>query len=73
MEVNLIQKTIEPLIAGLDIGTTKVTGVVGRRGEQDKLEVIAIGQVPSYGINRGAVSNIDKVAADIRRAVALGK
>lgn len=55
----------ENIYVGLDVGTTKVTAVVGRRGLEGKLEVLASSSVPSLGVVGGKVAKIDKTVAAI--------
>lgn len=56
------------LVAGLDIGTTKICAVVGEvRGEQ--VDVIGVGIHPSDGLRRGVVVNIESTVESIRGAV----
>ncbi len=59
----------ERLLVGLDIGTTKVTAVIGERAADGVLDIIGQGTVPSEGIRRGAVVNLEKAADAIQRAV----
>ena len=47
-----------PMVVALDIGTTKVCAIAGRRDTNGKVEVLAIGKVESAGVSRGVVSNI---------------
>ena len=61
-------KKSEPVVA-LDLGTTKVCVLVGRRNEYGKIEVMGLGKVESEGILRGIVSNIDKTVKAISDAV----
>ncbi len=63
----------ERLLVGLDIGTTKVTAVIGERAPDGVLDVIGEGTVPSEGIRRGAVVNLEKAAEAIKRAVHAAK
>jgi cell division protein FtsA len=56
------------LIVGLDIGTTKITCIVGEL-TPDGLDVVGIGTQPSRGLRKGVVINIDATVASIRRAV----
>ncbi|MDR2511156.1 MAG: cell division protein FtsA [Bacteroidales bacterium] len=56
-------------IAALDIGTTKIAVVIAEKDNNGQLRILAHGSEPSYGVNRGAVFNIDKTARAIRRAV----
>lgn len=46
----------------LDIGTAKMVGLVGTKTEEGKLEIAGLASVPSKGIKRGLVFNIDDVA-----------
>ena len=59
----------ERLFAGLDVGTTKVTAVVGEVAADGVLDVIGEGSAPSEGIRRGAVVNLEKTAEAIQKAV----
>ena len=34
---------------GLDIGTTKIVAMIGRKNEHEKLEILGIGKSPSRG------------------------
>ncbi|MEZ4872509.1 MAG: cell division protein FtsA [Bdellovibrionales bacterium] len=55
------------IIAGLDIGTTKVACAIGQIGAEG-LEIIGMGQAPNLGVRQGAVINIDITAEAIRKA-----
>lgn len=59
----------EKIVVGLDIGTTKICAIVGRKNEFGKLEVLGMGKSVSDGVIRGMVTNIDKTVASIRRAI----
>ncbi len=56
------------LIAGLDLGTTKVCAIVGEQVD-DGIDVIGIGSVPSKGMKRGVVVNIESTVQAIRAAI----
>ena len=58
------------LAIALDIGTTKVCAIAGRRDRHGKLEVLGFGKVNSEGVLRGVVSNIEKTVNAISEAVA---
>ena len=58
------------IVVGLDIGTTKIVCMVGRRNEFGKIEILGMGKSESVGVNRGVVSNIDKTVDSIKTAVA---
>lgn len=57
------------IIVGLDIGTTKIACIVGRRTEFGKVEVLGMGSSDSAGVTRGVVSNIEKTVNSISHAV----
>ena len=46
------------IIAGLDIGTTKVVALIAEIKEDGQLEVIGIGAQPSRGLKKSLVVNI---------------
>ena len=50
------------IIVGLDIGTTKVACIVGRRTENKKIEILGYGKTVSTGVKRGVVTNICVIA-----------
>ncbi|NGM60352.1 cell division protein FtsA [Sphingobacterium sp. SGG-5] len=58
-----------PIIVGLDIGTTKICVTVGRRSGSNKIELLGVGKAESAGVNRGVVANIHKTVSSIREAV----
>ncbi|MAJ05633.1 MAG: cell division protein FtsA [Crocinitomicaceae bacterium] len=57
------------IVVGLDIGTTKIACLVGRKTDHGKIEILGIGKAPSLGVSRGVVSNIEKTVQSIRSAV----
>lgn len=57
------------IVVGLDIGTTKIACFVGKRNEFGKLEILAMGQKESLGVNRGVVENIEKTIQSIKGAI----
>ena len=57
------------IVVGLDIGTTKICAIVGRKNEYGKLEVLGMGKSESDGVIRGIVTNIDKTVTAIEKAV----
>jgi cell division protein FtsA len=59
------------LVVGLDIGTTKIAAMVGRRNEFGKVEILGIGKTESLGVNRGVVVNIEQTVASIKTAMAI--
>ena len=59
----------EEIVAGLDIGTTKIACIVGRKNEQGKLEIMGMGKSRSDGVSRGVVTNIQRTVDSIKAAV----
>lgn len=59
----------EDIVAGLDIGTTKIACIVGRKNEQGKLEIMGMGKSKSDGVSRGVVTNIQRTVDSIKAAV----
>ena len=58
----------DPLVVGLDIGTTKVCAVVAEQTENG-VEIVGIGTHPSHGLRRGVVVDIDATVRSIKQAV----
>ncbi len=63
------RKGDKSLIVGLDIGTSKVTALVGEYAPGEPIEVIGIGSHESRGLRRGVVVDIDSTVQSIQRAV----
>jgi cell division protein FtsA len=59
----------QPIIVGLDIGTTKIAAIAGRKNEFGKLEIIGFGRANSNGVKHGQVLNIDETIKAIRMAL----
>jgi len=57
------------IIVGLDIGTTKVACIVGRKAENKKIEILGYGKTVSTGVRRGVVTNITETVEAIKKAV----
>lgn len=57
-------------IVGLDIGTTKICAIVGKRNEHGKIEIMGMGKAESLGVSRGMVTNILQTISSIKTAVA---
>ena len=54
---------------GLDIGTTKIVAIIGRKNEYGKIEVLGTGKSKSLGVHRGVVNNITQTISSIQQAV----
>ena len=58
------------IVVGLDIGTTKIAVIVGRKNEFGKIEILGLGKSDSVGVSRGVVLNIEQTVQSIKAAVA---
>src|SRR5882757_6492161 len=59
----------QPIIVGLDIGTTKIAAIAGRKNEFGKLEILGFGRANSNGVQHGMVLNIDQTINAIQLAL----
>ena len=59
----------QPIAVGLDIGTTKIVVMIGRKNEYGKLEILGVGKSESLGVNKGVVNNISQTINSIQRAL----
>ena len=66
----IIDKTSE-LVVGLDLGTTKIAAIVGRKNEFGKIEILGVGKSESLGVNRGVVVNIEQTVSSIKSAITI--
>ncbi len=63
------RKGEKSLIVGLDIGTSKVTALVGEYTPGEPIDVIGIGTHASHGMKRGVIVDIESTVQSIQRAV----
>jgi cell division protein FtsA len=63
---------LERIVVGIDVGTTKVCTLVGKVDEQNTLRIVGVGVVPSKGLRKGVVVNVNEateaIAASVERA-----
>lgn len=66
-QVNRMKKEI---LAGLDLGTTKVCAVIAEKiPDKNKIDILGFGVAPSEGLHKGLVANIGKTAEAIKAAM----
>ena len=65
----MTRKSDKGLIVGLDIGTSKVSAIVGELSKEGEIEIVGIGSNPSRGLKKGVVVNIESTVQSIQRAV----
>lgn len=58
------------IAVGLDIGTTKIVAMIGKKNEYGKMEILGVGKSKSLGVHRGVVNNITQTIQSIQQAVA---
>ena len=59
----------QSIAVGLDIGTTKIVAIIGRKNEYGKVEILGLGKSKSLGVHRGVVNNITQTIQSIQQAV----
>jgi cell division protein FtsA len=57
------------IVVGIDVGTTKVCALIAEVSEEEHLEVIGVGIVPSRGLKKSVVVNPEEVVESIVSAV----
>ncbi len=57
------------VITGLDVGTTKVCALIAEITEQDQIQIIGIGEAPSFGMKKGVVVDIEATTKAIEEAI----
>ncbi|MFC0877680.1 cell division protein FtsA [Saccharicrinis sp. FJH2] len=57
---------MEKFIAALDLGTSEIRGVLGKKDANGNVSVLAVKKVKSDGITRGLIINLDTVARAVR-------
>ena len=59
----------EPIVVGLDIGTSKICTLVARIENGANLRILGVGVEPSQGIRKGVVIDINSASQSIARAI----
>lgn len=60
---------VEGIIVGIDVGTSKVCALIGEIDREGRITVIGHGTVPSSGLKKGAVVNIEQTVRSIGEVV----
>ncbi len=63
------KQNIKSEVVGLDIGTTKVVAIIGRKNQFGKVEVLGYGNAPNKGVKKGVVVNLTETVKAIDEAV----
>ena len=56
-------------ISAIDVGTTKIATIVASVKSQDDIEVLGVGVVPSHGLHKGIVVNMDEAKISIASSI----
>ena len=56
-------------LVGLDVGTSKITAIVGEIMDDGELDIIGIGVVEAHGIKRGVVVNLEAAVGSVKQAI----
>ena len=59
----------EKIVAGLDIGSSKITTIIATLALEGKVSVIGVSSVPSKGIKKGVVVDIDEAVEAIAKSL----
>jgi len=57
------------IVAGLDVGTTKICLLVGERTADDEIRVLGVGSQPSSGLRKGEVVNVARTVESIQKTL----
>lgn len=68
-----LQKQKNEIAVGLDIGTTKIIVVIGKKNQYGKLEILGLGKSKSLGVHRGVVNNIKLTIQSIKEAIEIAE
>ena len=60
---------MEKYVAAIDIGTTKIVAIVGKKNEKGLIEILGLSKAPSKGVKRGVVLNIEDTVTAIQTTV----
>jgi cell division protein FtsA len=62
------------IIAGLDIGTSKTTAVIGEiQNDEEEVRIVGVGETSAAGLRKGVIVDIDGTAKAISEAVRLAE
>jgi cell division protein FtsA len=57
------------IVAAIDIGTTKIVSIIGRKNEKNKIDILGFSKAESRGVKRGTVINIEETVRAIQKTV----
>ncbi len=69
IDIKTAESRPRKIVAGLDIGTSKIGVVVGEADQSGRIQILGAGMSPSEGLRQGVVINLDLAVKSIERAV----
>jgi len=63
----------DALVAGIDVGTTKICTIIAAQQTDGRLEIVGVGLTPSAGLKRGVIVDREDAIAAIRSSVELAQ
>ncbi len=63
----------QDILCGLDIGTTKIAALIASASISGEPQLLGMGIVPSRGLRRGVVVNLEQTASDIADAISIAQ
>jgi len=60
---------VHKIVSAIDVGTTKIATIVADINPQGSIEVLGVGVVPSHGLHKGIVVNMDEAKASIASSI----
>lgn len=58
------------IVCGIDIGTSKITTIVGQYFEvEDRLNIVAVASIPASGFRKGQIINLDQATQTITQSL----
>ncbi|MGD2177651.1 MAG: cell division protein FtsA [Anaerolineae bacterium] len=61
---------MERIVVSIDVGTSKICTLVGEIRDSDELRVVGVGLVPSRGLRKGVVVNVEDATAALAASIA---
>jgi len=59
----------QPIVVGIDVGTTKICTLVGRENAPNQLSILGVGIEPSQGIRKGVVVDLAAASQAVARSI----
>jgi cell division protein FtsA len=64
-----VKEMDQPVVVGIDIGTTKICTLVAREEAPDQIRIIGVGSEPSRGLRKGVVVDLAAASQAVNRSI----